>query len=331
MKGRVAEPAEGSVVERMPDAFREELDAFLAWIELEKGLAKNTSHAYQADLAQCACYLGERKIDGWRDTEGEDIAGWIHSLSEEEFAVPTLARKLTAVRMFARFLVRERVRPDDFTELLSAPRMTRRMPGTLTAEEVERLLEAPDPATPYGLRDRAFLELFYSSGLRVSELCSLTLQQVDLENGLLRVYGKGSKERVVPVGSKAKEALEAYLLAGRPVLVKAKTGSSVFISERGTAISRKTIWVLIKRHAARAGIEKPVKPHLLRHSFATHLLAGGADLRAIQELLGHSNIATTQIYTAVEGGRVVREHEQFHPRNRTGAGRSSSGAGDGSF
>jgi integrase/recombinase XerD len=166
------------------------------------------------------------------------------------------------------------------------------------------------------LRDRAFLELFYSSGLRVSELCSLMLQQVDLEQGFLRVYGKGSKERVVPVGSKAVEALMVYLEYGRPSLVTAKTVSDVFISERGTAISRKTIWFLIKKHARTAGIEKSVKPHLLRHSFATHLLAGGADLRAIQELLGHANIATTQIYTAVEGSRLADEHSQFHPRNR---------------
>lgn len=303
---------------RVPDRFSGEIDGFLAWIELERGLARNTAESYQSDLAQCATHLARRKISGWQETIGEDVTDWLYSMSEREYCVSTLARKLTAVRMFARFLVRERIRPDDFTELISVPRLVRKIPGTLTPDEVERLLEAPDLRTPYGMRDRAFLELFYSSGLRVSELCALTFQQMDLDQGYLRVYGKGSKERVVPVGSKAVEALQAYLLAGRLHLAKPKTGSEVFISERGTAISRKTVWVLIKKYARVAGIEKPVKPHLLRHAFATHLLAGGADLRAIQELLGHSSITTTQIYTTVEPTRLLEEHGKFHPRNRLG-------------
>ena len=161
------------------------------------------------------------------------------------------------------------------------------------------------------------LELFYSSGLRVSELAGLNLQQLDLDHGLVRVFGKGSKERVVPVGQKACDALAAYLASGRAHFVKARTGSQLFLSERGTAISRKMLWVLIKKYARRAGITQPVKPHLLRHSFATHLLSGGADLRAIQEMLGHASIATTQIYTAVTADRRIAEHERFHPRNRS--------------
>lgn len=304
-------------MDALPGEFSGEVDAFLAWIELEKGLAANTAESYQSDLAQCACFLRRRKVSGWREVDGSDVTDWLYSLSEKEYLASSLARKLTALRMFARFLVREGLREADFTELISAPKLVRNLPGTLTLEEVTRLLEAPDERSPHGLRDRAFLELFYSSGLRVSELCTLTLQQVDLDHGFLRVYGKGSKERVVPVGSKAVEALQAYLANGRPLLVKGKTGSELFISERGTAISRKTIWFLIKKHARAAGIEKPVKPHLLRHSFATHLLAGGADLRAIQELLGHANISTTQIYTAVEGSRLLEEHAQFHPRNKS--------------
>lgn len=301
----------------LPLAFSGEVDAFLAWIELEKGLAVNTTESYQSDLAQCAVFLSGRKVTGWMDATGADVTDWLYSLSEKDYLASSLARKLTALRMFARFLVRERLREDDFTALISAPKLVRALPGTLTPEEVTRLLEAPDVRGPHGLRDRAFLELFYSSGLRVSELCGLTLQQVDLEHGFLRVYGKGSKERVVPVGSMAVQAVSSYLANGRPLLVKSKTGSELFISERGSAISRKTVWFLIKKHARAAGIEKPVKPHLLRHSFATHLLAGGADLRAIQELLGHANIATTQIYTAVEGSRLLDEHAQFHPRNKS--------------
>ena len=203
-------------------------------------------------------------------------------------------------------------------QVMLGPKLIRKIPGTLTTEEVGNLLAAPKPETPYGVRDRAILELFYSSGLRVSELSNLTLQQIDLESGLLRVVGKGSKERVTPMGQKAIGAIESYLTAARPYFVKASTGSQLFLSERGSAISRKMIWVLVKKYAKLAGIAKPVKPHLLRHSFATHLLSGGADLRAIQEMLGHSDISTTQIYTAVEPERLLTQHTQFHPRNSLG-------------
>jgi integrase/recombinase XerD len=181
---------------------------------------------------------------------------------------------------------------------------------------MDKLLVAPSGGDAYSVRDRAMLELFYSSGLRISELCGLTLQQVDLENGFVRVFGKGSKERVVPLGVQARDAVQVYLTSGRPKLVKPRTGSELFLSERGQAISRKTLWVIVKKNAKRAGIEKPVKPHLLRHSFATHLLGGGADLRAIQEMLGHASIGTTQIYTAVESSRLLDQHAKHHPRNR---------------
>ena len=218
--------------------------------------------------------------------------------------------------MLARFLVRERSREDDFTALLSGPKLVRRIPGTLSADEVARLLAAPAGGDARALRDRALLELFYSSGLRVSELAALMLQQVDLTNGLIRVFGKGSKERIVPVGGKALDALTTYLSAGRPSLVKPRTGSQLFLNSRGGALSRVMLWMLVKKHAQRAGITKNVKPHGLRHSFATHLLNGGADLRAIQEMLGHASISTTQIYTAVEPQRLVDHHAKFHPRNQ---------------
>jgi len=219
------------------------------------------------------------------------------------------------LRGLARHLVREQLRGDDFTQLLTGPKLQRRIPGTLTEGEVERLLAAPAGGDAIALRDQAILELFYSSGLRVSELGGLSLQQIDLKEGFLRVFGKGSKERVVPVGGRASIALEIYLNAGRSHFVKPKTGSALFLSERGTAISRKMLWVLVKKYAKRAGITKSVKPHLLRHSFATHLLGGGADLRAIQEMLGHANLGTTQIYTAVEEKRLIDQHAKFHPRN----------------
>jgi len=182
---------------------------------------------------------------------------------------------------------------------------------------VERLLTAADGGDARALRDRALLELFYSSGLRVSELAALTLQQVDLEHGFVRVFGKGSKERVVPVGGKAAEALATYVAAGRPQFVRTRTGSQLFLNKNGAGLSRVALWMIVKKYAKRAGITKNVKPHGLRHSFATHLLTGGADLRAIQEMLGHASIATTQIYTAVEPQRLLDHHAKYHPRNRT--------------
>jgi len=299
-----------------PEAFAEDIDAFIAFLNLERGLSHHTQGGYQSDLDQCASFLAKNGQKNWREAGASVVTSWIHSLPDS-YSDASLARKLTALRVFARFLVRDERRKDDFTTLLSGPKLARRIPESLTTEELERLVAAPTGGTPIALRDRAILELFYSSGLRVSELSGLMLQQVDLQNGFLRVFGKGSKERVVPVGGRACEALQTYLDAARSHFVKTKTGSQLFLSERGTAISRKMIWVLVKKHAQRAGIEKAVKPHLLRHSFATHLLNGGADLRAIQEMLGHATIATTQIYTAVEEKRLVDQHAKFHPRNQT--------------
>lgn len=309
-----------------PAAFATDIDGFIVFLGLERGLSLHTQTGYQTDLDQCARFLAQNGANDWRTVSGEVVAAWIHSLDGKDYNVASLARKLTALRGLARHLVREELRGDDFTELISAPKLARRIPGTLTGDEVERLLAAPSGGDAISLRDRAILELFYSSGLRVTELGELTLQQIDLQGGFLRVFGKGSKERVVPVGGQARVALETYLTAARSHFVKPKkTGSALFLSERGTAISRKMLWVLVKKYAMRAGIEKPVKPHLLRHSFATHLLSGGADLRAIQEMLGHANLATTQIYTAVEGTRLIDQHAKFHPRNKNRASLAPSG------
>lgn len=297
-------------------ALAQEIDAFIAFLELERGLARRTCENYQSDLVQCATFLVRRGVSSWGAVTGLQAGEWIHSLSGADYTVASLARKLAALRGLARHLIREKVRDDDFTALLSSPKLVRRIPGTLTPAEVGRLLAAPNGGDAYSLRDRALLELFYSSGLRVSELAALMLQQVDLEQGFLRVFGKGSKERVVPVGTKAADAIATYLASGRPHFVKPRTGSQLFLSERGTGLSRMMLWLIVKKYAKRAGITKNVKPHLLRHSFATHLLNGGADLRAIQEMLGHANIGTTQIYTAVESQRLLLQHAKYHPRNR---------------
>jgi integrase/recombinase XerD len=299
-----------------PGAFAGDIESFLGYIGLERGLSANTVVGYRRDLDQCAVYLARQGAADWRSVPPDLAAAWLRSLSAGDYTVASLARKLTALRGLARHLVRERQRADDFTALLAGPKLTRRMPGTLSTGEIARLLAAPSGGDARSLRDRAMLELFYSSGLRVSELAGLKLQQIDLENGFLRVFGKGSKERVVPVGGKAADAIATYLASGRPHLVKARTGSQLFLNNRGGALSRVALWMIVKKHAKRAGITTPVKPHALRHSFATHLLTGGADLRAIQEMLGHASISTTQIYTAVEPQRLLAHHAKFHPRNR---------------
>ena len=301
----------------LPPNLADAIDGFIGYLELERGLSRHTVTAYECDLRQCAQFLSRTGVRAWTEVAPAQVTAWIGALSADDLAASSLARKLSALRMFARYLAHEGAAGRDFTELLVGPKLVRKIPGTLTAREVERLLAAPAGGDHFALRDRAMLELFYSSGLRVSELAGLNLQQLDLDHGFVRVFGKGSKERVVPVGQKACAALAAYLASGRAHFVKARTGSQLFLSERGTAISRKMLWVLIKKYARRAGITQPVKPHLLRHSFATHLLSGGADLRAIQEMLGHASIATTQIYTAVTADRRIAEHERFHPRNRS--------------
>jgi len=299
-----------------PPAFADGIDLFIGYLELERGLARNTAKSYESDLKQAAHFLKKHGAANWARATPKHLTAWLHWLSDQGFSASSQARKLTAVRMLFRHLVAEKVCADNPTLLLSGPKIRRKLPQTLSTGEIQKLLGGPTGADAYAIRDRAMLELVYSSGLRASEICGLTLQQVDLEHGFVRVFGKGSKERVVPLGDKARDAVQAYLGSGRPRLVKPKTGSELFITERGKAMSRKTLWVMVKTAAARAGLEKSVKPHLLRHSFATHLLGGGADLRAIQEMLGHASIGTTQIYTAVESSRLLDQHAKHHPRNK---------------
>jgi len=296
-----------------PACFEKEISDFLAWIQLEKGLAENTVNSYEADLSQCALSLFEQGVRGWLEVRLEHISHWLSSLTKDSYAVASLSRKLSAVRMLARFLVGEDVMNNDFTELLENPKKGRRLPHCLSIEEVEKFLECPDLNTPLGKRDRALFELMYGSGFRVSEICTLPMNSLDLEEGFARVFGKGSKERIVPVGRHAIHAIRNYIHGGRPHLTKDGTGGELFLSMRGKGISRKMVWVLVKEYAKRAGIEKNVTPHGLRHSFATHLLMGGADVRAVQEMLGHADIGTTQIYTQVSSQRLLDEHANFHP------------------
>ena len=296
-----------------PPAYESDISSFLAWVQLERGLSKNTVESYESDLIQCACFLHKQGSSNWQAVSLEHVSDWISSLTLDGYAVASLARKLSALRMLARFLLGEGNLQNDFTELLSNPKKGRFLPHALSIEEMERFLSAPDLTTPLGKRDRAIFELMYGSGLRVSEVSSVLVNAVNLEEGFARIFGKGSKERIVPVGKEAVMAIRNYLHGGRPELVKDRSGGELFLSKRGTPISRKMIWVLVKDYARRAGIEKNLTPHGLRHSFATHLLMGGADIRAVQEMLGHSDVGTTQIYTHVESQRLVEEHTNFHP------------------
>jgi len=300
-----------------PSSFESEMSAFLAWAQLEKGLARNTIVSYEADLVQCATNLFAQGVKNWRGVRLEHLSHWLASLTEDAYAVASLSRKLSAVRMLAKYLVGEGVLKEDFTELITNPKKRRHLPGCLTIEETERFLSAPDLNTSLGKRDRALFELMYGSGLRVSEICIIPMTAIDPEEGFARVFGKGSKERVVPVGRHACEAIRNYLHGGRPHLVKDGTGGELFLSMRGKGISRKMVWVLVKDYARKAGIEKNVTPHGLRHSFATHLLMGGADVRAVQEMLGHADVGTTQIYTQVEAERLLDEHANFHPLSQS--------------
>ncbi|PXA04468.1 site-specific tyrosine recombinase XerD [Coraliomargarita sinensis] len=305
-------------LDAIPPSFAEPVESFLAWLELERGLSANTIQAYASDLVQCAQFMQAHGAADWTSVDSKLVSKFTADLSQKDYARTSQSRKLSSVRMLARHLVSENLRKDDFTELSSSPKLSRKLPDVLTMDEITRLLEAPAMSTPHGLRDRAILELFYSSGLRVSELCGLLLQSINLDEGYVRVFGKGSKERIAPIGRAAIKAVRDYLSGGRGQFVKPHTGSELFLSQQGKAISRKMVWVMIKDCARKAGIKKTIKPHLLRHSFATHLLEGGADLRAIQEMLGHSDISTTQIYTAVQSSRLADEHALYHPRGKSG-------------
>ena len=302
-----------------PTGYEPDISAFLAWVQLERGLSKNTVESYEADLIQCSCFLNQHGSSSWQSVTLDLVSAWISSLTLDGYAIASLARKLSAIRMLARYLVAEGRLENDFTELLSNPKKGRFLPHALNIEEIERFLSAPDLNTPLGKRDRAIFEWMYGSGLRVSEVSSVLVNAVDLDDGFARIFGKGAKERIVPVGQQAVLAIKNYLHGGRPQLVKDGSGGELFLSKRGTPISRKMVWVLVKEYARRAGIEKNLTPHGLRHSFATHLLMGGADVRAVQEMLGHADVGTTQIYTHVESQRLMEEHANFHPLSQDDA------------
>lgn len=286
---------------------------------MEKGRSKNTVLGYENDIRQFASFLVEKHgMKDWGCLTHDNFEDWQVELARLEYSNASAARKVTAVRSLVRFMEKEGLLKENFSDRIKGPKLVRKLPGTMSIDDLNRLMKAPDAGTPQGLRDRAIMELAYSSGLRVSEICSLMLQDVDTREGVLRVTsGKGGKDRIVPMGRPACRALDKYVSISRPSFTRTTTGSAMFLSTRGRAISRKTVWHLIKTYATKAGLDaRRIKPHILRHSFATHLLAGGADLRVIQEMLGHADIATTQIYTKVDSSLLMDQHSLYHPRKR---------------
>lgn len=287
---------------------------FLDHLLLERGLSNNTAEAYGADLARFVAFLKSRGIRSLNDVARGDVVDFLMDEKNRGICVNTISRRLVAVKVFFRFLQQEGLLAANVTDVMDSPRLWRVLPGVLSLKEVDRLLAAPSGDDRFAVRDRALLEVFYACGLRVSELTTLCLEDLHFDEGYLRCFGKGSKARVVPVGERAREAVSRYLGEVRPMFGPDLAERHVFITRRGTPFSRKTVWRLVKQYAMRAGINKDVSPHTLRHSFASHLLANGASLRVIQEMLGHADIATTQVYTHVDRGRLRSVHAQFHPR-----------------
>ena len=284
--------------------------AFLDFCRIEKGLSRNSLDAYSADLSKLAAFFQDApEIPG-----PDQLRAYLDHLYSAGLSARSIARHLTTIRNFYGFLLGEGVIAFDPTEHLRSPRQWQTIPKFLNGQEIELLIQAPDPPRPTGLRDRAMLELLYAAGLRVSELCRVALSDLDMEMGVLRSTGKGNKQRLVPVGTAALRAVREYIERGRPELLKGRTSRYLFITARGGCLTRQAFWKLLAGHGRKAGIFRGISPHVLRHSFATHLLEGGADLRSVQVMLGHADISTTQIYTHVLRSRLRSTVKDHHPR-----------------
>ena len=297
-----------------PGADQAQLDAFIDALWLEDGLSRNTLESYRRDLRQCDLWLRRQSGRGLAEADKGMLNAYLGARFEARARATSTARLLSSLRRYFAYLVREGRRSDDPTQDIESPRRPARLPRSLTESDVESLLGAPDVNDPLGLRDRAMLELLYASGLRVSELVPLSVVQLSQDMGVVRVLGKGAKERLVPVGEEALRWVRCYLREARPILLAGRGCDALFVTARARAMTRQAFWYLIKRYAVRAGIAAPISPHTLRHAFATHLLNHGADLRVVQLLLGHADISTTQIYTHVARERLKQLHAKHHPR-----------------
>jgi integrase/recombinase XerD len=290
------------------------LDQFLHYLIVEKGLSRNTIEAYSLDLTRFLDYLRGKGIQELRDIGKFDVRGFLLSLKRKDLSTKSIGRDLSAIRTFFRFLIQEGILETNPIEDLESPKVAKKLPEILSLKEIEQILEQPNLQTPLGIRDRAMLEMLYATGMRVSELTHLPTHQVNLEGGYVLLYGKGSKERIVPLGSEAMNWVTLYLSTARGILAKAKESPILFINRSGRGMTRQGFWKNLRDYARRAGLRKRITPHLLRHSFASHLLERGADLRSVQMMLGHVDISTTQIYTHVTGERLKKVHKQYHPR-----------------
>lgn len=290
------------------------INQFIDTIWMERGLSDNTLAAYRTDLEQLSHWLEKKHHPGLLDVSREDLLEYLAQRSRNHGSPRTSARILSSLRRFYGYCRRQNLLQDDPTRLIHAPKLGRQLPDTLSEAQVEQLLQAPATNTELGLRDRAMLELLYATGLRVSELVGLSVPQINLRQGVLRVTGKGEKERLVPLGEQAIDWLSRYLQEARPVLLSGIPVEALFVTNRKRTMTRQAFWHLIKRYATQIGIKVHLSPHTLRHAFATHLINHGADLRAVQMLLGHSNISTTQIYTHVANARLKALHARHHPR-----------------
>jgi integrase/recombinase XerD len=293
---------------------RELINTFLNHLSVERGLSRNTTISYREDLNAYMDFLTHRHIDALSETNKDNIINFMLHQKDRGLASNSIARRLAAIKVFYRFLVRERILKDDPTSLIDSPKLWKKIPETLSVNEVEALLNQPNIKDMRGARDKAILETLYATGMRVSEAVNLKTDNVNLDIGFLRCIGKGNKERVIPLGKKAIAGINRYLKISRPHLLRKKESEFLFLNRFGKKISRQSIWKLLKKYAKDARIKKPIRPHILRHSFASHLLERGADLRSVQEMLGHSNISTTQIYTHINKDRLKTIHKMFHPR-----------------
>lgn len=293
---------------------KEDIRSFLDFISIEKGLSRNTLLSYARDLRQYTGFLKKKKIADLDRVGRSEITDFLLGEKDRGLSARSVSRSLVAVRMFHRFLAREGRLKEDVAEALEAPKICKTLPEVLSVSEIETLLKVPDVRKAQGRRDQACLELMYAAGLRVSEAANLKLVHLSLDEGILRVRGKGEKERLVPVGRLALRSVKRYTGGVRSRLLKGRAEDALFVTRAGRKMSRQAIWAMLKKAAHEAGLRKKVTPHILRHSFATHLLENGADLRVVQELLGHADISTTQIYTHMDKSRLKGIHQKFHPR-----------------
>ncbi|TCS84078.1 site-specific tyrosine recombinase XerD [Tepidibacillus fermentans] len=290
------------------------IEQFIHYLLVEKGLAQNTLDSYRRDLISYFKFLKTYEISSIEDTNRSHIIGYLLSLKNKGRATTTISRNLASIRAFYQFLVRDRIIEKDPSQNLESPKIDKRLPKVLTVEQVESLLNMPDLKTPVGIRDRAMLELLYATGIRVSELVALNLDDLNMKMGFVKCFGKGSKERIVPLGSLAIKSIQFYLDHARNKLIKGKAEEALFVNHHGNRLTRQGFWKIIKKYAKPASIEMQITPHTLRHSFATHLLENGADLRSVQEMLGHADISTTQIYTHITRSKLKEVYSKAHPR-----------------